>query len=266
MTATTSSVQEIFQDCAKMLTERQDVYESFVKESRDITVHSKRLIFFIQRVPGSKKPFAELMEEACATEKKITEMVVSLGKRLAAFLDGEIDSPHAFSHFRNAFVPGLEEFIEAKLFLAYLKNDRVIPSMLDLNMELVDGGAPPLIDLATYMGGLCDMTGEVMRLCIGYAATGDLDKPFEILEFFRDVQRLIMSMHEADTGGTAGWLRKLGKKIEVFEQSLSKVEKACFKIRSKCLEFPELAKSKDFGKSIFQSAPAGGGGGGGGGD
>lgn len=125
------------------------------------------------------------------------------------------------------------------------KQDQLDP----LNLTESKGGSdhgtlalklPPL----EYMLGLADFTGELMRMCINIIGSGDLERPFQLVNFMRNINRGFQQL-----GNIAG--REMVRKSTVMRQSLKKMEDACYVIKVRGSEIPkhmlkDMAFSSDF--------------------
>lgn len=111
-----------------------------IKHSNDILKFAKQAIFALHRdnVAEAEKCFEE-------TDK------------LFKYLDTKIKEEKGLM-YEGAYLAAMEEYVEAKLFYHYLKTGKItaIPGLK--------------IDCDSYLGGLCDFTGELVRKAI-YLAT-----------------------------------------------------------------------------------------------
>ena len=100
-------IQSFFRDCSKTLDAYHDRHERIVKQSRDITIESKRIIFLLHRIQDevSKK---KLVEEA---EAKLKVVVKKLWSQVAHELKG--NDPY---HFLRAYSPGILTSIQTLFF------------------------------------------------------------------------------------------------------------------------------------------------------
>lgn len=100
--------------------------EALVKASRDVTIASKKLIFVLHRLDvadlpppssggaGDSAPPHAGLDAAAATAAAISRQVVTtIGRRLASPADAVV---HA-----RAYSPGLQEYVEAVVFLGWLR-------------------------------------------------------------------------------------------------------------------------------------------------
>ncbi|XP_001514013.1 translin-associated protein X isoform X2 [Ornithorhynchus anatinus] len=221
---------------------RHDKYERLVKLSRDITVESKRTIFLLHRITSA--PDAE--EILTESESKL-EAVRQKMKQVAQELLGE-----DLHQFHRAITPGLQEYVEAVSFQHFIKTRSLI-SVEEINRQLVfaiedpgeeERSLPPAtqsgppgpcslqVTPVDYLLGVADLTGELMRLCISSVGNGDMDTPFEVSRFLRQVYDGFSFI-----GNTGPY--EVSKKLYVLKQSLGKVENACYALKVRGSEIPK---------------------------
>lgn len=219
---------------------KHDKYERLVKISRDITIESKRTIFLLHRVTSVQDSEAVLSEAAT----KLDGVRQKIGQ-IAEELRGE-----DLYQFHRAFTPGIQEYVEAVSFLHYIRHRSLI-SLEEINARLVfmrtDRGdvkgsseALPVtgqvltfhVTPSDYLLGVADLTGELMRMCIGSVGNGDIDTPFQLSQFLRQI-------HDgfAYIGNTGPY--EVSKKLHTLRQSLAKVEDACYTLRVRGSEIPK---------------------------
>ena len=98
-----------------------------------------------------------------------------------------------------------------------------------------------------FMLGLADLTGELMRMAIHNAGTGNPDKPFDHCNFIRTMHNAFVSYGNAT--------RELPRKLYTLKQSLQKVEAACYTLQVRGSEIPkhmlaEVLSSVDRGYNV----------------
>lgn len=83
-----------------------------------------------------------------------------------------------------------------------------------------------------YLLGIADLTGELMRMCINSVGNGDIDTPFQLSQFLRQI-------HDGFSyiGNTGPY--EVSKKLHTLRQSLGKVEDACYTLRVRGSEIPK---------------------------
>ncbi|KAI1896956.1 hypothetical protein AGOR_G00100240 [Albula goreensis] len=234
-----SSVLSTFKTFQQELDTRHDKHERLVKISRDITIESKRTIFLLHRVT-SVTNVEEVLAEADAKLDGV-RMKIS---QIAEELRGE-----DLFQFHRAFTPGIQEYVEAVSFQHFIRHRSLI-SLEEVNSKLVflkdhkaedkDSctglqGAQVLTFQVTptdYLLGIADLTGELMRMCINSVGNGDIDTPFQLGQFLREI-------HDGFSyiGNTGPY--EVSKKLYTLKQSLGKVEDACYTLRVRGSEIPK---------------------------
>ncbi|XP_037128271.1 translin-associated protein X isoform X2 [Syngnathus acus] len=215
---------------------KHDKYERLVKLSRDVTIESKRTIFLLHRVtsvPDAEPILNEADGKLCGVREKIGQ--------IAEELRGE-----DIYQFHRAFTAGIQEYVEAASFQHYIRHRSLI-SLEEINASLVfmkgdEGSADTLsseprvttfqVMPADYLLGVADLTGELMRLCISSVGNGDIDTPFQLSQFLRQI-------HDGFSyiGNTGPY--EVSKKLHTLRQSLGKVEDACYTLRVRGSEIPK---------------------------
>ncbi|XP_029377250.1 translin-associated protein X [Echeneis naucrates] len=235
-----SPVIAAFKVFQQELDTKHDKYERLVKISRDITIESKRTIFLLHRV--TSVPDAEdVLNEA---HIKLDGVRQKIGQ-IAEELRGE-----DIYQFHRAFTPGIQEYVEAVSFLHYICHRSLI-SLEEINANLVfmraekvvakdAAEALPLgtqvltfqVTPSDYLLGVADLTGELMRMCISSVGNGDIDTPFQLSQFLRQI-------HDGFSyiGNTGPY--EVSKKLHTLRQSLGKVEDACYTLRVRGSEIPK---------------------------
>lgn len=235
-----SPVISVFKVFQQELDTRHDKHERLVKISRDVTIESKRTIFLLHRVT-SVPNVEDILNEA---DVKLDGVRQKIGQ-IAEELRGE-----DIYQFHRAFTPGIQEYVEAVSFLHYIRHRSLI-SLEEINARLVfvkaekvdpKGSAdalPPGAQVLTfqvtpsdYLLGVADLTGELMRLCISSVGNGDIDTPFQLSQFLRQI-------HDGFSyiGNTGPY--EVSKKLHTLRQSLGKVEDACYTLRVRGSEIPK---------------------------
>ncbi|XP_036429494.1 translin-associated protein X [Colossoma macropomum] len=236
----TSQVIAAFRVFQQELDTKHDKYERLVKLSRDITIESKRTIFLLHRVT-SVPNVEEVLNEA---DTKLDSVRQKIGQ-VAEELRGE-----DLHQFHKAFTSGVQEYVEAVSFHHFIRH-RTLISLEEINARLVfvkeekmetkvtgEGSFPGACVLTfqvtptDYLLGVADLTGELMRMCISSVGNGDMDTPFELSSFLRDIHDGFSYI------GNMGPY-EVSKKLHTLRQSLGKVEDACYMLRVRGSEIPK---------------------------
>lgn len=227
-----SSVIAAFKVFQQELDTKHDKHERLVKISRDITIESKRTIFLLHRVT-SVPDVEEILTEA---DVKLDSVRQKIGQ-IAEELKGE-----DLHQFHRAFTPGIQEYVEAVSFHHFIRH-RTLISLEEINARLVfireNKGEGEVACVLTfqitptdYLLGVADLTGELMRMCISSVGNGDIDTPFQLSGFLRQI-------HDGFSyiGNTGPY--EVSKKLHTLRQSLGKVEDACYTLRVRGSEIPK---------------------------
>ncbi|KAI8492065.1 hypothetical protein Bbelb_304380 [Branchiostoma belcheri] len=232
-----SPIVASFRTYQSLMDRKNDKFERLVKISRDVTIQSKRAIFHIHRINSDVDKttvLGEADEKLIAVREKLCQIAL------------ELQGEDLYQYIR-AFSPGLQEYIEAVAFhhyclgkglvsLTQVQTDLEFPATEKPTTE--DGECPshPAVTLYVppieYMLGIADFTGELMRLCITSVSSGDMDLPFQLCQFMREVYHGFSSFSHAGS-----W--ELSRKMHTLRQSLHKVENACYTLQVRGLEIPK---------------------------
>ncbi|XP_071997224.1 translin-associated protein X isoform X2 [Engystomops pustulosus] len=238
--AEASPVLTTFKSFQGELDAKHDKYERLVKFGRDITIESKRTIFLLHRVV-SKPNKDEVLKEAKKKLDDIREKIKHLAKELVN---------EDFYQYHKAFTFGIQEYVEAVTFQHFIIN-RTLLNLSDINKELKykDGDHAHNVDSSgreqsdpedlsfqitpvDYLLGVADLTGELMRFCIGSVGNGDIDTPFQLTQFLREIFDGF-----AYIGNSGPY--EISRKLFALRQSLTKVENACYMLKVRGSETPK---------------------------
>lgn len=198
-------VVQAFRSYASELESKHDRHERILKLSRDITIESKRIIFFLHSIDSRKQNKAKVLEEA---QQRLTKLIDVNFRTIAM----ELRDQDVYQ-FRAAYSPGLQEFIEAYTYMEYLNNEdrdskhsKSVSTWSDLQSVMqyeddankVEPGQEEeaqvsddqvaakanhkfhfFVDPTEYILGVSDLTGELMRRCINSLGSGDTDTCME---------------------------------------------------------------------------------------
>uniref|UniRef100_A0A1I8EN92 Translin family protein n=1 Tax=Wuchereria bancrofti TaxID=6293 RepID=A0A1I8EN92_WUCBA len=227
----------------KEMDERRDRYERIVKLSRDIIIECKRIIFQLHRIiiVDASTNKEEVLNEA---DRRLKEVRNKMLRQMAK----ELYSLDQY-YYLKSYDWALEEYIEALAFYKFLMSSEVllysevidILQFADLDSEenkklvFVFSNFPFSIQIfnmsgfyielpeTTYLMGLFDVGGELMRLAISEISSGNSDRAVNIVNYMRSLhgcyEFLGNIMH------TVEWT----KKSQVFRDCLMKVENALYK-------------------------------------
>jgi len=98
-----------------------------------------------------------------------------------------------------------------------------------------------------FILGLADLTGEVMRQAINLVGAGETDACFRLLRFLGEIHAGFTKIKVA----SQPFLHKeMRMKMQTLEQSVKKVENACYAIEVRGSEVPEKYLSGIFAKNV----------------
>ncbi|GAA6047968.1 hypothetical protein JCM3770_006448 [Rhodotorula araucariae] len=253
--------------------------ERIVKLSRDVTALSKQLIFTLHRV-GSGRGKEAVFGEA---EVKMQGL-----RALFEKLQGEVKGAD-FWRYERSVSPGIQEYLEGFTFYYYLEH-HTLPTLAEAQASLLPPApaqstsssnnassadtetVPPAtaaepyfhVTIDDYLGGVADLTGELMRLAIASVGknlndslAGDGSDAG-----FTDIDRIGRLVREIQGEMTplATYARWLPKKLQVLDQSLAKIENASYNLRIRGAEYRDSpAMLQALARKMADSAPGGAG-------
>jgi len=180
----------------KQLKSKHDSYSklrsSLIHKSHDILRNAKRAIFSMHR------------DEMSEAEKLLKNVEVEL-KNLQDMIKKE-----AKLAYEGAYLAALEEYVEARLFMHYLKKKKV---------EVIKDAH---ISLDTYLAALSDFTGELKRRAVLLATKGKQKEVDEIKEVVEDI------IHELLKFDLTSYLRT---KHDQAKNNLKKLEDVLYQIK-----------------------------------
>lgn len=163
---------------------------------------------------------------------------------MATSIAPEVDSSSRYI-FNRSISPGMQEYVEARTFLHFLKEGTLIT--LDGIKEEIDqeckkagnDSAGIQMSEADYVLGVADLTGELMRQAVFKAGKGDDTGLQYIWQFLSD----LLSRMQTLVGFASLIGRDFFPKLRVMKTSVSKVQKSCYEL---CVRKAEMVgKAKD---------------------
>jgi predicted translin family RNA/ssDNA-binding protein len=176
-----------FEDLANIYSLDDSTREQIISSSREILKLSKQAIYNLHR--------EDFNQSKLLIEKASNEIVKT--KKL---IDGS--SLKEIGSFRAC----LEEFVEAKGYLFFLENKK-IPTRKNLNI-------PIEIHYDTYLLGLSDLSGELVRRCVTAATNDKTDEVKEINAILEELYGLWLKFDFRTS--------ELRKKFDTLRYNLSK--------------------------------------------
>ncbi|MEA1936626.1 MAG: hypothetical protein U9N04_00760 [Patescibacteria group bacterium] len=153
--------------------------------------NSKRIIFALHR-GDIQKAEKKLIE----TEKIFQKMEKEFGHRRISE--------------EGSYRAGAEEYVEAKMFCLVIAGKKI-----DKIREIK-------INPVIYLGGICDLTGELLRKAINEAANGNFD---EVEKMKKTINEIMAELIEFDM---VGYLRT---KYDQAKNNLRKIEQVDYEIK-----------------------------------
>jgi predicted translin family RNA/ssDNA-binding protein len=145
-----------FEEIRKEMKEFDAVREALIAKSREVVILSKKIIYSVHR-----KDMKEAEKAAVEIKKKVNEIIKSTS-----------ESELEYSGSRRI---ALQEYVEAIAYLEYVKNGRLLS-----HKELG-------VDDESYLLGLCDLSGELVRNAINGAIEGDVKNALAVKEFVSEL-------------------------------------------------------------------------------
>lgn len=186
----------------KLFDHLKDKHENFIKnrrmlikETSDILSASKQAIFAYHR--SDKKEAERLIKEAEKGLKSIDDRFVS--KNPSLLQEGSLKAAQ-------------EEFMEAKFFGLVLDNKK---------LDLVKGIE---IHFESYFGGLCDLTGELVRKSVNLVSAGKMK---DVQRFRKITEEVIKELIKFNLVG------QLRTKYDQARNNLRKMEDIAYDIKIK---------------------------------
>ncbi|MCD4705929.1 hypothetical protein K8R61_02510 [bacterium] len=166
-----------------------------IKETNNILSASKQAIFAFHR--NDIKDGNKLLKQAEEGLKSIDQRFVQKNSHLL---------------YEGSLKAAQEEFIEAKFFSMVLAKKK-----LDLVKDIE-------INFESYFGGLCDLTGELVRKGVNFASAS---KNKEVIYLKKVIEEIIKELIKFNL---VGYIRV---KYDQAKNNLRKIEKICYDIKLK---------------------------------
>lgn len=234
MSTRSERISAEFEEIKRVVDEDQDKRERIIKASRDITALSKRMIFSLHRV--YKVPRVQQFKQLeNIRDKQLSQIQKIWFERISVEFNYEdrVQRCNIKDRFSKFAFPGLEEYIEAVSFLEFLESDTLITidklqTMLTKQNE--DEAIMPIRPLE-YLGGLGDLTGELMRMAIQLLGVADLTLIERIVELIKSVKRVLED--------NLGHFNSLHQKLKTLDNSLKKIEDTRYMYEVRKAEFKD---------------------------
>jgi len=182
----------------KFINKLRAEYRLKEKNRRQIISRSNEILF-----QAKKTIFAFHREDSKLADEKIVEMEKALKKM-------EVDFGYARLKEEGAYQAAAEEYVEAKT-LSMIIADKKITSIKGIK-----------IGYDSYVGGLCDLIGEMVRLATNRSAKGDYSSAAKLKT---KAEEIMMELLDFDL---TGYLRT---KYDQARGHLRKLEQMSYEIR-----------------------------------
>jgi len=202
----------------KRMEHRDELREDLIKKCRDGQKAAKQSIYALHRGDRTK---AEALMQECA--RSIKEQLLPIVQEEPTLRAG-------------SFAGVVEEYVEAKLFAVWLHGDSTVPSAMEedgaspsssgklsgvlLNPDFFAEDILPL-EPDEYIGGLCDLTGEIGRYAVHRGTERDVESVKTCLQANSEIMKAV-EMMERTPGGN--------KKLEPLRFSVSKIERMLYEL------------------------------------
>jgi predicted translin family RNA/ssDNA-binding protein len=184
---------------------RDELREKLIKRCRDGQKAAKQAIYALHR--GDAEQSAKLIKKC---EDCITQDLLPIVKE---------EPPLHTGSFSNV----MEEYAEAKLFYAWLHGvDSEQPSETLSGIILKPEDFEITLESDEYLGGLCDLTGEIGRYAVQQGTSRDFEGVKRCLEANVAVQDAIQTMER--------FPGSIGKKMDQLRRSVEKIERMTYEM------------------------------------
>ncbi len=186
--------KKFFQEVRKELLNYAAKRREVIKFAGDAQFLAKKTIFSLQ---GGN------FSEAKKSFKEAKKILLELSKKYKATAD-------LFDE--GSFKAALEEYVEAEIFLSFVKNN-IITKVKDLK-----------IDSDIYIGGLCDVPGEILRFAIKAATERNIK---EVKRCYAAAEEIINELVDMNL---TGYNRQ---KFDQAKQALNKLQQVVYEVSLK---------------------------------
>eukprot|EP00977_Amphora_coffeiformis_P015671 scaffold4623_cov171-Amphora_coffeaeformis.AAC.3 len=199
----TSKPQEALDAIRSRMEHRDELREKLIKKCRDSQKAAKQAIYALHRGDSEK------------SSKLIQQCEESIQNELLPIVQEE--PPLRSGSFANV----LEEYAEAKLFHVWLlgKDEETESTKGTL---LLPGDFSVHLEPEEYLGGLCDLTGEIGRYAVQRGTLRDYDGVRTCLEANSAVFVAIQTLERAPSG--------INKKMDQLRRSVEKIERMTYEM------------------------------------
>lgn len=263
--SSSSPIVSAFRGFQLELDAKHDRRERLVKTSRDVTSHSKKIIFLLHRLVGAEDK-EKILAEADQKFGDVRELLRNIAMEL-----GQDDSQDAGHRYRRAYRMGIQEYVEALGFSYYCRYGRLVTydevvrtaefSDQVVEKDKTDGTESPpeklplivessiklFIDPLDYVLGIADLTGECMRLCINSVGSGETHNLRHVCDFVRALYNAFSSLDMSLSN-------EISKKMNTMAESVRKIETTCYTVTVRGSERPQHMLISDSGPANGHAA------------
>jgi predicted translin family RNA/ssDNA-binding protein len=186
--------QNLFKKIQEDLQGFQAEREVIIGNSRQILQSSKKAIFAGHQ--GEIKKAEDYLKEA---EHAIDELLSKYQQ------DNRL-------RFEGSYKAGLEEYVEAKFFIMILNNQAI---------DVLDN---PTIGAEEYLGGLCDVTGELVRRAVLLVTKDQFDDIVRFKEVTEEIISFMLGLY------MTGYMRQ---KFDDAKRNLQRLEQILYDLKIK---------------------------------
>lgn len=186
--------KKLFENLQATYRRYTELRDEIIVISRDVLRNSKQAIFALHR---------DEMGDAQESLRKAEEKLLQIEK---FFKEEER------LKFEGSYKDCVEEYVEAKLFHEFLRTGNVA-----LESEVT-------LAFDDYLGGICDLTGEILRKSVQAATKGEYEKVKQYQEAIQDVAGELVQYD---------LLGKLRSKYDAVKRNLRKIEEISYDIKLK---------------------------------
>jgi translin len=186
-----ASLKEILKDFNEADSQR----ELLIKKSRDVLKLSKQLIYSLHR-------------EDLSSAKSLSSEIKKAFGELAAIAE---KSPEL--RYSGSFKIGAQEYVEAMCYYGFVAESR-LPAHKELK-----------VDSNSYLFGLCDLTGELVRKAINDSIKGRFDSALKIKEVVEEIYGELLQFDFRES--------ELRKKFDSIKYDMKRLDDVALSIKLK---------------------------------
>ena len=202
--SSTLSDPDQLEEIRKRVEHRDELREELIKKSRDGQKAAKQAIYALHRGDTAK---AQRLLQEC--QDCINNDLMPIVKEEPPLRSGSCSNV-------------LEEFAEAKLFYVWLLGKEATPSETCTGILLKPDEFGIDLEPEEYLGGLCDLTGEIGRYAVQRGTARDFDGVKRCLEANYAILLAIQMLERFPSG--------IGKKMDQLRRSVEKLERMIYEL------------------------------------